>query len=223
MKTTKTLLASPEEIKSGKVTDIYFKRTHQVLEAENIHKRVALIDTFSDEKFETLRVAEKLGKNLYAVRLDTPSSRRGSLLNILKEVRWELDLRGYQHVKLFTSGGLDESSIIELTEVADAYGIGTAISNAPMLDFSLDIVEIDRKPIAKKGKPSGRKQVWRCKQCLNSRVVPWQHHPQESCMCGSEFELGLKSKIQDGVVQDESPSPQGIRNYVIEQLSELSL
>jgi len=41
-------------------------------------KRVALIDTFLDEKFECLNVAEALGKRLFAVRFDTPSSRRGN-------------------------------------------------------------------------------------------------------------------------------------------------
>ena len=40
-------------------------------------RRVALIDTLQDEKFEAIRVAQALGKDLYAVRLDTPSSRRG--------------------------------------------------------------------------------------------------------------------------------------------------
>ena len=40
-------------------------------------RRVALIDTLQDEKFEAIRVAEALGEDLYAVRLDTPSSRRG--------------------------------------------------------------------------------------------------------------------------------------------------
>jgi len=34
-------------------------------------RRVALIDTLQDEKFEAIRVAEALGKDLYAVRLDT--------------------------------------------------------------------------------------------------------------------------------------------------------
>lgn len=186
-------------------------------------KRVALIDTFADEKFETLRVAEKLGKNLFAVRLDTPNSRRGSLLNIMKEVRWELDLRGYQHVKLFASGGLDEDSITELYEVADAYGVGTAISNAPVLDFSMDIVEIESKPVAKKGKLSGKKQVWRCRKCLNSQVLPWQHQPRELCECEGEFEPELKAMIQDGVLQVELPSPHEIRNHVIEQLGGLSI
>ncbi|MFQ5692420.1 MAG: nicotinate phosphoribosyltransferase, partial [Nitrospinota bacterium] len=58
-------------------------------------RRVALIDTFADEKFEAVRVAQALGDRLAAVRLDTPSSRRGDFIQILQEVRWELDLRGF--------------------------------------------------------------------------------------------------------------------------------
>jgi len=50
-------------------------------------KRVALIDTFLDEKFECLNVAEALGRRLFAVRFDTPSSRRGNFYRILEEAR----------------------------------------------------------------------------------------------------------------------------------------
>ena len=46
-------------------------------------KRVSLIDTFNDEKIEAIRVSEALGKKLFAVRLDTPSSRRGGLQRII--------------------------------------------------------------------------------------------------------------------------------------------
>ncbi|HEV8585877.1 MAG TPA: nicotinate phosphoribosyltransferase, partial [Methylomirabilota bacterium] len=56
-------------------------------------RRVALIDTLQDEKFEAIRVAVALGDDLFAVRLDTPSSRRGDLYRIVEEVRWELNLR----------------------------------------------------------------------------------------------------------------------------------
>ncbi|CUT04482.1 nicotinate phosphoribosyltransferase [Candidatus Chrysopegis kryptomonas] len=119
--------------------------------------RIALIDTFADEKFEAIRIAEALGDKLYGVRLDTPSSRRGNFLAILKEVRWELDLRGFKNVKIFVSGGVDEEVIKQLNEVVDAYGVGTTISSAPVLDFAMDIVEIEGKPIAKRGKLSGEK------------------------------------------------------------------
>jgi nicotinate phosphoribosyltransferase len=133
--------------------------------------RIALVDTFGDEKFEALNAAEALGDRLLAVRLDTPSSRRGDFKRIFEEVRWELDLRGYQHVKLVASGGIDEYSIAELNETVDSYGVGTAISNAPVIDFSMDIVEIQGGPITKRGKMSGAKRVLECNKCSARRVV----------------------------------------------------
>src|SRR5256885_3110627 len=71
------------------------KAFHEVIEPKV--RRVALIDTLQDEKFEAIRVAEALGKDLYAVRLDTPSSRRGGLFRIIAEGRWEPDLPRLRH------------------------------------------------------------------------------------------------------------------------------
>src|SRR5262245_1115246 len=136
---------------------------HEVIDPKV--RRVALVDTLQDEKFEAIRVAEALGKDLYAVRLDTPSSRRGDFFRIIQEVRWELDLRGYQHVKIIVSGGVDEYEILHLNPIVDAYGVGTSIANAPVLNFALDIMEIEGRPIAKRGKWSGAKNVLRCGGC----------------------------------------------------------
>ena len=96
---------------------------HEVVDAKV--RRVALIDTLQDEKFEAIRVAEALGKDLYAVRLDTPSSRRGDFFQIIEEVRWELDLRGFDHVKILASGGIDEYEILKLNPSS------TATASAP--------------------------------------------------------------------------------------------
>ncbi|MFN4046441.1 MAG: nicotinate phosphoribosyltransferase, partial [Acidilobaceae archaeon] len=52
---------------------------------------VALVDTFYDERVESLMAAELLGERLKAVRLDTPGSRRGRMRDIVEEVRWALD------------------------------------------------------------------------------------------------------------------------------------
>src|SRR4029077_1224312 len=94
------------------------KAFHEVIEPKV--RRVALIDTLQDEKFEAIRVAEALGKELFAVRLDTPASRRGDFYRILGEVRWELDLRGFSHVKLIASGGIDEHQMPRLNPLVDA-------------------------------------------------------------------------------------------------------
>jgi nicotinate phosphoribosyltransferase len=175
--------------------------------------RIALIDTFEDEKFEALRVAEALGDRLYGVRLDTPGSRRGDFAQILKEVRWELDLRGYQHVKLVVSGGLDEADVAQLRGLVDGYGVGTCIANARTIDFALDIVEIEGRPIAKRGKLSGAKQVWRDPTTLQDDLLPLgQAHqaPGRSAM--------LSPLMQHGQLLAPLPTAREIREHLLDQL-----
>ena len=133
---------------------------------------IVLIDTFQDEKFEALAVAEALGERLDGVRFDTPGSRRGDMLEILRETRWELDLRGHRGVRFYVSGGLDPESILALNPVCDGYGVGTHISGARTIDFALDIVEIDGHPIAKRGRASGRKALLLCGSCGGRSIVP---------------------------------------------------
>ena len=182
-------------------------------------KRVALIDTFGDEKQEALKVAAALGEALFALRLDTPSSRRGDMLAILKELRWELDLRGFSQVKLFVSGGLDEYQISLLNEAADAYGVGTAISNAPVVNFSFDIVQVQAEALAKKGKLSGRKQVWRCRENpLHDQVLPLGGQP-EKCPCGGKLEPLLRPLLKQGKLCADLPPARAIRSHVLEQLA----
>jgi nicotinate phosphoribosyltransferase len=185
-------------------------------------RRVALIDTLQDEKFEAIRVADALGRDLYAVRLDTPSSRRGDFLRILEEVRWELDLRGHGHVKILVSGGIDEYEILRLNDVVDGYGVGTAIANAPVFNFALDIVEIEDRPFAKRGKWSGGKQVYRCRACGVTVVVP-AAAASEPCLCGGEREALLRPLLAKGRVVRDLPPPRTVREHVLEQLRRVSL
>jgi nicotinate phosphoribosyltransferase len=185
-------------------------------------RRVALIDTLQDEKFEAIRVAEALGRDLYAVRLDTPSSRRGDFYRILEEVRWELDLRGFSHVKLIASGGIDEHQIPRLNPLVDAYGVGTAIANAPVLNFGLDIMEIAGAPMAKRGKQSGAKAVYRCRACGATIVVP-APRAVERCPCGGEWESLLRPLIRDGRLARDLPPPRTIREHVLDQLQRVPL
>ena len=185
-------------------------------------RRVSLIDTFNDEKIEALNVAGKLGGKLYAVRLDTPRSRRGDFLEIMKEVRWELDLRGYKEIKLFLSGGIDENDIERYNVFADAYGVGTAVSNAPVVDFSMDIIEIDGHPIAKRGKMSGSKRVFRCQECFKTKVSAAKERP-ERCLCGGSEEEILVPFTSKGHLLQALPKASQIRDFVLEQLSKVEL
>jgi nicotinate phosphoribosyltransferase len=195
------------------------KAFHEVIDPAV--QRVVLIDTFSDERMEAVRVAEALGPDLHAVRLDTPASRRGDLVGILREVRWELDLRGFRHVQLFVSGGLDEDEILRLNPAADAYGVGTCISNAPVLNFAMDIVEVEGVPVAKRGKLSGRKGVYRCPRCGRVLVIP-AGGPAPIC-CGAEPVSLLQPLIQDGRLVRTLPDVQAIRHQVLADLDRVTL
>jgi nicotinate phosphoribosyltransferase len=188
-------------------------------------KRVALIDTFNDEKFESLRVAEAMGEKLSAVRLDTPGSRRGDFYRIFEEVRWELDLRGFKDVKLFASGGLDEKEVMELKPIVDAFGVGTCISNAPVVDYSMDIMEIDGKPFAKRGKWSGAKDLLWCKECAKRKLVPMvtEVTDREHCECGGLWEFLITPLVEDGRIVRELPKPRAIREDVLERLKSCEL
>ncbi|MBI1910393.1 MAG: nicotinate phosphoribosyltransferase [Deltaproteobacteria bacterium] len=184
-------------------------------------RRVALVDTFNDEKFESIRVAESMKGNLYAVRLDTPASRRGDFYRIFEEVRWELDLRGFKDVKLFASGGLNEREVQELSPIVDAFGVGTCISNAPVVDFSMDIMEIDGKPFAKKGKWSGAKDVLRCMECGERKIVPLGSEKGKCPVCKGEFESLFVPLIKNGKVVADLPKPKMIREHLLKRIKDL--
>ncbi|MDD3840619.1 MAG: nicotinate phosphoribosyltransferase [Clostridia bacterium] len=118
--------------------------------------RIILVDTFKDEAEEAIRVAQFLGDKLNGIRLDTPSERGGVTPALIKEIRARLDLIGFENVKIFVSGGLTPDKIAILSESgADAFGVGSYISAAPPIDMTMDIKEVEGKPVAKRGRIPG--------------------------------------------------------------------
>lgn len=181
--------------------------------------RIALVDTYYDEKAEAIMAAETLGERLAGIRLDTPGSRRGNMSEIVREIRWELDIRGYKWVKIFVSGGISEKNIKELCEAgADGFGVGTSITNAPTVDFAMDIVELNGKPAAKRGKLGGRKTVWRCRCCFALLLTNHGRIPGKCPRCGRKMERALQPLVRDGKIVRELPKPKEIRKYVLKQL-----
>jgi nicotinate phosphoribosyltransferase len=182
--------------------------------------RIMLVDTFSDEVVESLSAAQALGKELAAVRLDTPSSRRGDMRAIVEEVRWKLDVEGYSHVKRFVSGGLNESSLANLSDVADAFGVGTAISSARTIDFAMDIVEVDGRRTTKRGKLSGAKNLLECPSCFKRRMV--LDMETMKCECGGEMRNLLRPFITGGT-PEKMQSVAEVREGVLATLREREL
>jgi nicotinate phosphoribosyltransferase len=156
--------------------------------------RVALCDTYSDEVDEALRAARSVD-GLDSVRLDTTSSRRGDFRHILREVRWALDGEGFEDVGIFASGGLGPDALRELRDVADGFGVGGYVSNADPVDFALDIVAIEGRTGAKRGKLGGAKAVYRTSD--GEHVVRRRDEPAPE-----DGEALLEPLLRDGALVD---------------------
>ncbi len=173
---------------------------------------VFLIDTFMDEKFAAIKAAEEF-PDIDFIRLDTPSSRRGNFPNLIREIKWELNIRGHSNIKIMVSGGIKLEDIPELISAGvESFGIGTSISSARPVDFGMDIINIDGKDITKRGKYSGIKNVYRCNKC-NDILVEYSDNTPE-CQCGGTMENILVPYMEDGKI---------IKNEDIETIRKRSL
>lgn len=93
---------------------------------------------------------------MYGVRLDTPSERGGVTPDLVYELRQRLNQKGFSHVKIIVSGGLTPERIALLAESgADAFGVGSYISDAQPIDMTMDIKEVEGIPVAKRGRIPG--------------------------------------------------------------------
>ncbi|HMD78612.1 MAG TPA: nicotinate phosphoribosyltransferase [Nitrososphaerales archaeon] len=180
--------------------------------------RIALVDTFWDEKSESIAAFEALGTKLWGVRLDTPSSRRGDFAKIAEEVRWELDIRGGKKVKIIASGRLGEEAIAKLNPIVDGYGIGTAVAYPPVIDLNAKIVEVregsKRLFRAKRGGLGGRKAVYRSGGFHDWVALEGSPKPKGSSSL-------LKPLLNGGKIVGEFESLDKIRSRVRTSLKEL--
>jgi nicotinate phosphoribosyltransferase len=180
--------------------------------------RVALVDTFWDEKTESIKAFEVLGSKLWGVRLDTPASRRGDFAKIAEEVRWELDIRGGKKVRIIASGRLDEEAISKLNPIVDGYGIGTAVAYPPVIDLSAKIVEVQegsrREFRAKRGGLGGRKAVYRSAGFSDSVALESAPKPNRSTPM-------LTPLLEGGKLVRDIESAEEVRTKVLGELEEL--
>jgi len=196
-----------------------FRSFDEIIEPEV--PRIMLIDTFSDERTGAMDACRSV-RDLMGVRLDTPGSRRGNFKEIIDEVRWELDMNGYEKVGIMVSGGLDEISVAALSGTCvTGFGVGTSISNAPTLDLSMDIVEKMGEPVSKRGKFGGRKYAYRCPDCLYMDAS-LSSGDSITCSCGCEMDM-IEEKVLEGGKRTSKPrGAKEIRESVIEQLQLIS-
>jgi nicotinate phosphoribosyltransferase len=129
---------------------------------------VLLLDTYDVRSAIKKIIAAK--RKPAGVRLDS-----GDLAKDSRWVRRELDRAGWNDVKIFASGDLDETRIAALLKkgaAIDAFGVGTALAtpgDAPHLNLIYKLVKIERDGEARgaaklteaKVTYPGRKQVFR--------------------------------------------------------------
>jgi nicotinate phosphoribosyltransferase len=182
-------------------------------------KRTALVDTFWDEKTEAIKAFETLGKSLWGIRLDTPASRRGNFRQIIEEVRWELKIRGGGAIKIFVSGRLSEEDVVQLKDIVDGFGVGTAVAYPPSIDFSAKIVEVREKGKtylrAKRGGLGGRKDVYRSKGFKDTVVFHGLASPKGSKQM-------LRQIIAKGELVADFQSIGSIRDRVVRDLRQVT-
>ena len=151
----------------------YFGDTVRATNAfdRNIDKsvnRVALIDFNNDCVQTALDVARELGDKLWAVRLDTADTLvdvsvlpfmgtikpTGVCPQLVTNVRTALDNAGFNHVKIMVSGGFNVKRIAQFEEEkvpVDMYAVGASLFEKN-INFTADIVMVDGKACAKKGR-----------------------------------------------------------------------
>jgi nicotinate phosphoribosyltransferase len=132
--------------------------------------------TFLVDTFDTLNgvrtaidVIRELGlgsSGRLGIRLDS-----GDLEALARDARVILDEAGLPNVRIFASGGLDETDLDRLVTAGapiDAFGVGTRVgvsADAPYLDSVYKLVEYGGRPVLKLSKAKatapGRKQVFR--------------------------------------------------------------
>jgi nicotinate phosphoribosyltransferase len=193
-------------------------------------RTILLLDTY-----DTLTAARKAvvvakemeakGQRLAGVRLDS-----GDLVALSREVRRILDDAGLAYVKIFVSGGLDESSIAEyLAQGApiDAFGVGTRMdvsADLPYLDMAYKLVEYDGRPVLKssagKGTWAAQKQVYRrleSGQAFAGDVIALREEPAPP----GAVEILLRSVMERGRLLAPHPTLGTIRDYCAAQVASL--
>ena len=121
-----------------------------------------LVDFENDSVRTALEVADRLGEDLWGVRLDTSDTLvdrsllhqmgrfkpTGVNAKLVENVRNALDEAGHPHVSIVVSGGFTAERIreFEAAEIpVDAYGVGSSLIRGAN-DFTADVVRVDGRP-----------------------------------------------------------------------------
>jgi nicotinate phosphoribosyltransferase len=129
---------------------------------------ITLVDYENDCVHTSLEVARALGPKLWGVRLDTSEMMVDASIvpemgtfrptgvnpQLVWNVRRALDGEGFSAVRIVVSGGFTVEKIRAFEEAnvpVDSYGVGSSLFLG-RFDFTSDIVQVDGKAQAKRGR-----------------------------------------------------------------------
>jgi nicotinate phosphoribosyltransferase len=175
---------------------------------------VQLIDTY--DTLEGARIASRLGKPLWGVRLDS-----GDLDALSRAVRGILNDAGLRDARIMASGDLNEAKIATLVKAGapiDAFGVGTEIAtsaDAPFIGATYKMVAVqDRYPVKtspEKRTLPGAKQIFRFADHDVLGLV-------SECLSGSE--ALLRPVVLGGNLAGPLPDAAAIRTRAAQGLRE---
>ncbi len=151
---------------------------------------VLLLDTY-DVRRATKKIIA-MGRKPAGVRLDS-----GDLVKDSRWVRRELDRAGWNDVKVFASGDLDEYKIASLLAkgaAIDAFGVGTALASpgdAPHLSMIYKLVEVERD-----GKTREAAKLTRAKATYPGRKQVFRHSSPSGKFTGDQ--IALENEPENG-------------------------
>ena len=180
--------------------------------------RIATVDTLVDERTGALAAAETLGQELRAIRIEMAGT-VDEVARTVREVRWELDARGHGEVEIVLAGDLDEQAVKTLARQVDGFCVVAPLASAPPVPFVLDLVEVDGRPVARRGRLSGRKTLWRCEDCGNRGIAPERARPEGCPRCGTKLTGLLAPLLRRGAVDQAPPSPSAARDRTLQEVA----
>jgi nicotinate phosphoribosyltransferase len=194
-----------------------YERLQNLLGAATVY----LIDTY--DTLEGARLAAKLGRPLWGVRLDS-----GNLVELSHAVRKILDDADLSDVKIMATSDLNEYKILEFAAAGapiDAFGVGTDLAtstDSPNLGVVYKLVELDGRVTAKfsedKHTLPGAKQVFRFAG-HDVLACNW-----ECIGCGDgepQARALLRPVVLGGKLVDPLPDLAATRQYAAESIKRL--
>jgi nicotinate phosphoribosyltransferase len=182
--------------------------------------RMVTVGVLDDERATALAAVEVLGDHLAGVYVDAPPGEVDRLLHVAREVRWELDARGRSAVRLTVRGDLDEETVRRLAKQADAFAVGYPLVGPPSVAASLEIVEVEGEPRARRGTLSGRKTLWRCEACGNRGIAPARVQHEPCPRCEGRLRSLLLPRLTWGARDEAAPEASALRERALKEAAE---